>query len=143
MVDVNAALTAVALSAVAGLLAAYRNTLILGSAILGFSCLGLGLIVGSALTTGWWQALQLAIGVSLLFVGTVELGILGLIRHVLGEDEADPQDRSSGQKLTLNKGAASITFRASNLTASQIAAISAVLDSTDESTVSTSERPSE
>jgi hypothetical protein len=109
--------------------------LILGMAILGFSGAGAALIVGSALTTGWWQAFQLAVGVSLLFVGTVELGILGLLHHVLGGDEANPEDRSGVSRVTIDRGAASITFGASSLTASQVAAIIAVLDGPDESEV--------
>jgi hypothetical protein len=121
VLPISGFVTLLAVKAVSALLAAYRNTLILGSAIFGFSCVGAGLIVGSALTTGWWQAFQLAIGVSLLVVGTVELGILGLLHRVLKGDKTGPQ-------ITINRGDASVTLRASELSASQVAAFIAALD---------------
>ena len=52
-------------------------------AILGFVGAGLGTIIGSAATTGWSQAVLINIGTSLLIVGTVELGVLGVLRNVL------------------------------------------------------------
>ena len=123
MAAIDTAVTLLAVSAVSALLAAYRNTVILGSAILGFSVVGVGLIVGSALTTGWWQAFQLAIGTSLLIVGTVELGILGLLRHVLGEDESGQQDGSNKRKITISSGDFSATFSVDSLNDSRISAV--------------------
>jgi hypothetical protein len=59
--------------------ALFRRKVILGGAIVGFSVGGLGMIIGSSALTGWWQAALLGLGTSLLLVGTVELGIIGLI----------------------------------------------------------------
>jgi hypothetical protein len=134
--------TLISTALISVLLAAYRSKLILGAAILGFSGAGVGLLIGSYLTTGWWQALQLAVGTSLLFVGTVELGILGLLRRVLGEDGADGKDRADGQarsdiQASLRMGA-SDTISLTHLTASQIAAVFNALANTDDSKVDVS-----
>jgi len=66
---------------------AYRQQVVLGAAIAGFSATGLGLIIGSYLVAGWWQPALLGFGTSLLIVGTVELGILGVLKKIIEPDE--------------------------------------------------------
>jgi hypothetical protein len=83
---VTLVIAAIGAAVVNGLLAAYRNALILASAILGFSGAGIGMIIGSRSVTGWWQAALLGFGTSLLIVGTVQLGILGVVKKLLEPD---------------------------------------------------------
>jgi hypothetical protein len=70
----------------------FRNVVILAAAIAVFTISGTGMIVGSAFVTAWPQSFLLGLGISLLMVGTVELGLLGALRHVL---EAKPMARLS------------------------------------------------
>jgi len=73
------------------LLGIVRNRVALGAAILGFSGAGLGMIIWSHAVTGWWQAALLGFGTSLLIVGTVELGVLGVLNKIL--EPKDPAVR--------------------------------------------------
>ena len=76
---------------VAVLWAAYKRPLVLGSAILGFSVVGLAMIIASRAVTGWWQLALLGFGTSLLIVGTVELGILGVLKKIIEPDDRTPR----------------------------------------------------
>ena len=77
---------------IAWLLAVVRNRVALGAAIVGFSAAGLGMIIWSHAVTGWWQAALLGFGTSLLIVGTVELGVLGVLNKML--EPKDPAVRT-------------------------------------------------
>jgi hypothetical protein len=68
---------------IAWLLAVVRNRVALGAAIVGFSGAGLGMIIWSHAVTGWWQTALLGFGTSLLIVGTIELGVLGVLNKIL------------------------------------------------------------
>jgi hypothetical protein len=76
---------------IAWLWAAYRRPIVLGCAILVFSGCGLGMIIGSHAVTGWWQSALLGFGTSLLIVGTVELGILGVIKKLVETGDDKPE----------------------------------------------------
>jgi len=71
------------------LTALVTRPVVLGIAIASFSLTGITLIVLSALVVGWWQAFLLGLGTSLLLTGTVEIGILSVLNHLLhgGEPE--------------------------------------------------------
>jgi hypothetical protein len=64
----------------------YRNPAIQGAAFLGLNGSGLGMILGSRAVTGWWQAALLGFGTGLVLAGTVELGILGVIGRITGQN---------------------------------------------------------
>jgi hypothetical protein len=81
-------LTVLADALIYGLFKVYRHRAALGAAILGFSAAGLGMIIWSHAVTGWWQAALLGFGTSLLIVGTVELGVLGVLNKIL--EPTDP-----------------------------------------------------
>jgi hypothetical protein len=65
-----------------------KNKVILGAAIILFSVLGIALIIWSSLVTGWAQAALLGFGTSLLIVGIVELGILGVLNRIIDPDRS-------------------------------------------------------
>ena len=44
------------------------------------------MIIGSRAVTGWNQAALLGFGASLLIVGTVELGVLGVLNKIIDPD---------------------------------------------------------
>jgi hypothetical protein len=64
----------------------YRSPAVQGAAFLGLNGSGLGMIIGSRAVTGWWQAALLGFGTGLVLAGTVELGILGLVSRITGQD---------------------------------------------------------
>ena len=70
---------------------AYSVPRLFGRAILGFSCTGIGLIVGSYFATGWWEGALLEFGMSLLIVGAVELGIVGVLGKLAEPDDGAPE----------------------------------------------------
>jgi hypothetical protein len=70
---------------------AYSVPRLFGRAILGFSCTGIGLIVGSYFATGWWEGALLEFGMSLLIVGAVELGIVGVLGKLTEPDDGAPE----------------------------------------------------
>jgi hypothetical protein len=70
---------------------AYSIPRLFGRAILGFSCTGIGLIVGSYFATGWWEGALLEFGMSLLIVGAVELGIVGVLGKLAEPDDGAPE----------------------------------------------------
>ena len=72
---------------VAALWKAYKSKLALGAAIFGFSASGLAMVTLSRIVTGWNQTALLGFGTSLLIVGTVELGILGVLKKIIDPDE--------------------------------------------------------
>jgi hypothetical protein len=74
-----------------GLISLTQRRAVLGGSILGFSGAGAGLIIGSYFVPGWWQAFLLALGTILLIVGTVEVGILGVLRKIIEPDEESSQ----------------------------------------------------
>jgi len=71
---------------VSALWKAFSSKLVLGAAILGFSVSGVAMIIGSHTVTGWNQAALLGFGTSLIIVGTVELGILGVLNKIIDPD---------------------------------------------------------
>lgn len=73
---------------VAVLWAAYKSKIVLGVAIFGFSVSGLAMVIGSRAVTGWNQTALLGFGTSFLVVGTVELGILGVLNKIIDPDHA-------------------------------------------------------
>ena len=77
---------AIAEGLVSALWKALKSKLVLGAAILGFSVIGLAMIIGSHAVTGWNQAALLGFGTSLIIVGTVELGILGVLNKIIDPD---------------------------------------------------------
>jgi hypothetical protein len=100
-------LTLVGARAVDGLLKLARDKM-LGGAILGFSLCGLAMIIGSHAVVGWWQIALLGFGTSLLFVGTVQLGIVGVIDKLTKHDGDNnvlrvsiPETATSGQVAAL------------------------------------------
>ena len=72
---------------------AYRSPVVRGAAFLGLNGSGLGMIIGSRAVTGWWQAALLGFGTGLVLAGTVELGILGVVSRITGQDR---QSREPG-----------------------------------------------
>jgi hypothetical protein len=76
---------------VAALWEAYKSRIFLGAAIILFSASGLGMILWSHKVTGWNQTALLGFGTSLLIVGTVELGILGVLKNIIEPDETSGQ----------------------------------------------------
>jgi hypothetical protein len=101
------------------LLEIYRRPIVLGSAILGFSICGLGMIIGSHALTGWWQAALLGFGISLLVVGTVELGILGIVKKL-----TEPDDKPSKAVRTVSL---TVSRTVSTTTAATLPEIAAIL----------------
>ncbi len=86
---VLAATTAVETAAkavVAALWKAYKSKIVLGTAIFAFTGTGLAMIIWSHTVTGWNQTALLGFGTSLLIVGTVELGILGVLKKIIDPD---------------------------------------------------------
>jgi hypothetical protein len=77
---------ALAKAIVAALWKAYKSKIVLGTAIFAFSTTGLAMIIWSHAVTGWNQAALLGFGTSLLIVGTVELGILGVLKNIIDPD---------------------------------------------------------
>jgi hypothetical protein len=77
------ALIAIAQALIATLWKTYKNPIVLGAAIVGFSGGGLAMVIGSRAVTGWNQAALLGFGTSLLIVGTVELGVLGVLNRII------------------------------------------------------------
>jgi hypothetical protein len=83
------ALGSLAKALVAALWKAYKNKIVLGAAIFGFSASGIAMVIGSRAVTGWNQTALLGFGTSLLIVGTVELGILGVLNKIIEPDRTD------------------------------------------------------
>ena len=82
----TAAVEAAAKAVVAALWKAYKSKIVLGTAIFAFTGTGLAMIIWSHTVTGWNQAALLGFGTSLLIVGTVELGILGVLKKIIDPD---------------------------------------------------------
>jgi hypothetical protein len=82
----TAAVEAAAKAVVTALWKAYKSKIVLGTAIFAFTGIGLAMIIGSHAVTGWNQAALLGFGTSLLIVGTVELGILGVLKNIIDPD---------------------------------------------------------
>lgn len=99
LVGSRAVLTAVAKAFVAALWKAYKSKIVLGTAIFGFSAGGLGMIIVSRALTGWNQVALLGFGTSLLIVGTVELGILGVLHKIIDPDRTDDLIRDLSENL--------------------------------------------
>ncbi|WOT34245.1 hypothetical protein [Streptomyces coeruleorubidus] len=60
-----------------------RRPILLGALILGFLGSGILALVISSSTTGWWQDFLLSAGVNLIFVGVVDLLVLGVLRNLI------------------------------------------------------------
>jgi hypothetical protein len=58
------------------------------------------MIIGSRSVTGWNQLALLGFGTSLLIVGTVELGILGVLHKIIDPDRTDGLIRDLSESLT-------------------------------------------
>jgi hypothetical protein len=82
-------LIAVGKAFVAALWETYKSKIVLGAAIFGFSVSGLAMIIGSRVVTGWNQVALLGFGTSLLIVGTVELGIIGVLHKIIEPDRTE------------------------------------------------------
>ncbi len=100
LVASRTALTAIAKAFVAALWEAYKSKIVLGAAIFGFSAGGLAMIIGSRTVTGWNQVALLGFGTSLLIVGTVELGILGVLHKIIDPDRTEDLIRDLSEHLT-------------------------------------------
>lgn len=83
----TATVEAAAKTVVAALWKAFKSKLVLGAAIFGFSVSGLAMVIWSHTVTGWNQTALLGFGTSLLIVGTVELGILGVLKKIIDPDQ--------------------------------------------------------
>ena len=84
---------------IAALWKAYKSKIVLGSAIFGFSVCGLAMVIGSRAVTGWNQTALLGFGTSLLIVGTVELGILGVLKKIIEPDRTSDLIKDLGRDL--------------------------------------------
>jgi CHASE2 domain-containing sensor protein len=71
----------IAQRAVKILTALSRRPALLGLAIVLFALSGTVLVVVSALVAGWWRDFTMGLGTSLLLTGTVEIGVLGVLRR--------------------------------------------------------------
>lgn len=71
---------------VAALWKAYKSKIVLGAAIFVFSAGGLAMVIWSRTVTGWNQTALLGFGTSFLIVGTVELGVLGVLKNIIDPD---------------------------------------------------------
>ena len=58
------------------------------------------MVIGSRAVTGWNQAALLGFGTSLLIVGTVELGILGVLNKIIDPDRTGSLIKDLGGNLT-------------------------------------------
>ena len=83
----TATVEAAAKAVVAALWKAFKSKVVLGAAIFGFSASGLAMVIWSHTVTGWTQTALLGFGTSLLIVGTVELGILGVLKKIIDPDQ--------------------------------------------------------
>jgi hypothetical protein len=90
---------AVAKALVAALWKAYKSKIVLGAAIFGFSASGLAMIIWSHTVTGWNQIALLGFGTSFLIVGTVELGILGVLKQIIEPDHTGGLIKRLGDDL--------------------------------------------
>jgi hypothetical protein len=69
---------------VSALTALARRPLLLGAVILAFVVSAiLCLLLSGVVFRGWWEGFLQSVGVSLLFVGVVNLGILGALRGLI------------------------------------------------------------
>ncbi len=74
-----------------------RRPILLGAVILGFVVSAVVCLVLSAVVfQGWWGSFLQGVGVSLLFVGVVQLGILGALSDLI---ERPREDSSTGLSL--------------------------------------------
>ena len=94
------ALVALAGGLVGALWGAVKSRAVLGAAIFVFSASGLTMVIGSRAVTGWNQAALLGFGTSLLIVGTVELGILGVLNKIIDPDRTGSLIKDLGGNLT-------------------------------------------
>lgn len=95
----SAALTAVGQAIIGALWKAYRSKIVLGGAIFGFSACGIAMVIGSRVVTGWNQTALLGFGTSFLIVGTVELGILGVLKKIIEPDRTSDLIEGLGRDL--------------------------------------------
>jgi len=59
------------------------------------------LVVSGVVFRGWWQGFFQNVGVRLLFIGVVNLGILGALRNLI-EGEPAKRDRAAGEHGSAN-----------------------------------------
>ena len=93
------AVTAIGQALIAALWKAYKSKIVLGSAIFGFSACGIAMVIGSRAVTGWNQTALLGFGTSFLIVGTVELGILGVLKKIIEPDRTSDLIEDLGRDL--------------------------------------------
>ena len=93
------AVTALGQALIAALWKAYKSKIVLGGAIFGFTACGIAMIIGSHAVTGWNQTALLGFGTSLLIVGTVELGILGVLKKIIEPDRTSDLIEALGRDL--------------------------------------------
>jgi hypothetical protein len=94
------ALVALAGGLVAALWGVVKSRLVLGTAIFVFSASGLAMVIGSRAVTGWSQAALLGFGTSFLIVGTVELGVLGVLNKIIDPDRTGSLIKDLGGNLS-------------------------------------------
>lgn len=86
-IDIALALTE---SPVRFLIGIARRPIRLGAVILGFVVSAvLCLVLSAVVFQGWWGSLLQGVGVSLLFVGVVQLGILGALSGLIEDPQRD------------------------------------------------------
>jgi hypothetical protein len=67
-----------------------RRPILLGAVILGFvTSAVLCLVLSAVVFQGWWGSFLQGVGVSLLFVGVVQLGILGALSGLIEDPQRD------------------------------------------------------
>jgi hypothetical protein len=67
-----------------------RRPILLAAVILGFVASAiLCLVLSAVVFQGWWGSFLQGVGVSLLFVGAVDLGILGALRGLIESPRED------------------------------------------------------
>jgi hypothetical protein len=93
------AVAAIGKALVAALWKAYKSKIVLGGAIFGFSVCGIAMVIGSRAVTGWNQTALLGFGTSFLIVGTVELGILGVLKKIIEPDRTSELIKDLGRDL--------------------------------------------
>ena len=105
----------------------YRRPALLGAAILGFTGTGLGMIIGSHAVAGWWQSALLGFGTGLVFTGTVELGIVGLINRIIGPNDKPTPPREPKIVITIGDETGTVVPRSSYGTAANPLEVAAIL----------------
>jgi hypothetical protein len=77
-----------------------RRPIVLAATILAFVATSIVcLVLSGVLFSGWWESFFQGVGVSLLFVGVVNLGILGALRGLIEGPSRDTLSPEEAQQL--------------------------------------------